>query len=150
MNIAISGASGFIGTHLTAYLNKQGHTIIPLRHAIFRDEMDGELQQIISHCDGIINLAGASINHRWTHSYMEELVRSRIDVTSRLVKAMKSSAHKPSFFISVSAVGYYSDKGSYDEKTAVKGEGFLAELCHLWEAEAKNCPPETQIGRAHV
>ncbi len=146
MNIAISGASGFIGTHLSAYLDNFGHHIIPLKHVMFRDEMEGELQQIINHCDVVINLAGASLNHRWTSYYQKELVHSRVETTGRLVKAIRHASVKPSLFISVSAVGYYpAEDKVFDEATARKGEGFLADLCHLWEAEARKCPPETRL-----
>lgn len=145
MNIAISGASGYIGTHLTACLNKSGHTVIPLRHAMFRNEMKGELKQILNHCDGVINLAGASLNHRWTVEYMRELVQSRIDVTSRLVQAMNNIKNKPQFFISVSAVGYYSTDDMYDESTAKRGDSFLSELCESWEAEAKRCSKDIRL-----
>lgn len=145
MNIAISGATGFIGTHLTTYFNAKGHTVIPLRHAMFRDEMDGQLSQILSNVDVVINLAGASINHRWSKAYMQELIHSRIDVTSKLIKALHQVSHKPNLFISVSAVGYYPNDKVYDETTAKKGDSFLADICHLWENEAQKCPSDIRL-----
>ena len=68
MNIAISGASGFIGKHLTEYLTEAGHRVVPLGRPMFREGTSGHLIQALSHCDVIINLAGAPISggHRNT------------------------------------------------------------------------------------
>ncbi len=146
MNIAISGASGFIGSHLTTYLTNLGHHVTPLKHSLFREQMEGELQQIISHSDVVINLAGASLNHRWTTAYQKELIESRIKTTRMLVKTINTASTKPKLLISVSAVGYYPDDGIiYDEYTAKKGQGFLSDLCQAWENEARKCSPETRL-----
>ena len=61
MNIAITGASGFIGRHLTAFFTEQGHRVVPLGRPMFREGMLGYLVQALSHCDVIINLAGAPV-----------------------------------------------------------------------------------------
>ena len=67
MNIAMTGATGYIGKHLSNYLTeKGGHRIIPLGRSMFREGMSGHLIQTLTHCDVIINLAGAPINKRWT------------------------------------------------------------------------------------
>lgn len=145
MNIAISGATGFIGSHLTSYFQAKGHSVVPLGHAIFRDEMVGQLNQILSNVDIVINLAGASINHRWSEAYMQEIIHSRIDVTSKLVAALHEVVHKPKLFISVSAVGYYPNDKLYDEDTSRKGNSFLAKVCDLWEAEARKCPSDIRL-----
>ena len=82
MNIAISGASGFIGRHLTAFLTEQGHRVVPLGRPMFREGTLGYLVQALSHCDVVINLAGAPINRRWTPEYKRELYDSRINAVS--------------------------------------------------------------------
>ena len=79
MNIAMTGATGYIGKHLSNYLTeKGGHRIIPLGRAMFREGMSGLLVQTLTHCDVIINLAGAPINQRWTPEHKQELFNSRI------------------------------------------------------------------------
>lgn len=145
LNIAISGATGFIGKHLSDYLSGLGYHVIPLGRPLFRDEFFGELVQAIEHCDVVINLAGAPINKRWTQSYLKEIVDSRINTTRQLVNAMKSANKKPQLFISTSAVGYYSTQKSFDENNIEKGEGFLSELCYDWEAEAHKCPSDIRL-----
>lgn len=145
MNIAISGASGFIGRHLTAYFTEQGHRVIPLARPMFREGMLGYLTQALSHCDVVINLAGASINKRWTPAYKRELYDSRIYVTHRIISALHAVRTKPKVFISTSAVGIYPTVGDCDEYTNTRGNGFLADLCYAWEKEARHCPSQTRM-----
>ena len=146
MNIAISGASGFIGKHLSAFLTVTGgHRIVPLGRSMFREGMSGHLIQALSHCDVVINLAGAPINKRWTTEYKHELYASRINVTHRIVRALNSVKTKPKLMISTSAVGYYPSEGEYDEYSGKHGDDFLSELCQAWEKEAKHCPSPTRV-----
>ena len=145
MNIAISGASGFIGKHLTEYLTEAGHRVIPLGRPMFREGTSGHLIQALSHCDVIINLAGAPISKRWTPEYKKELYDSRIKVTHCIIRAMDAVKTKPRLMISASAVGYYPEEGTFDEYTNTRGSGFLAELCHAWEKEARRCPSQTRL-----
>lgn len=145
MNIAISGASGFIGKHLTKFLTEEGHRVVPLGRAMFREGMSGYLIQALSHCDVVINLAGAPINKRWTPEYKKELYDSRIKVTHRIIRAMDEVKNKPRLMISTSAVGYYPEGGVFDEYTNTRGSGFLADLCYAWEKEARRCPPQTRL-----
>lgn len=145
MNIAITGASGFIGRHLTAFFTEQGHRVVPLGRPMFREGMLGYLVQALSHCDVIINLAGAPVNKRWTPEYKHELYDSRIRVTQRIVRALGAGRQKPRLMISASAVGYYPSAGTFDEYTNTRGEGFLSDLCYAWEKEARRCPPQTRL-----
>ena len=91
MNIAMTGATGYIGKHLSNYLTeKGGHRIIPLGRSMFREGMSGYLIQTLTHCDVVINLAGAPINKRWTPEYKQELFNSRIVVTNRIIRALNA------------------------------------------------------------
>lgn len=132
MKIAISGASGFVGRHLSAHLQQQGYEIVPLAHADFADNRFKRLSDIVSACDAVINLAGAPINHRWSRKYQQEIVSSRVDTTCKLVSAV-NAALRPEIFISTSAVGYYPSLGCCDERTEARGVGFLTSVCGLWE-----------------
>ena len=74
----MTGATGYIGKHLSNYLTeKGGHRIIPLGRSMFREGMSGYLIQTLTHCDVVINLAGAPINKRWTQSYYPRFERSQ-------------------------------------------------------------------------
>ena len=136
MNIAMTGATGYIGKHLSSYLTeKGGHRIIPLGRAMFREGMSGLLVQTLTHCDVIINLAGAPINQRWTPEHKQELFNSRITVTHRIIRALNAVKTKPKLMISASAVGYYPSLVESDEYTQTRGDGFLSDLCYAWEKE---------------
>lgn len=135
MKIAISGATGFVGRHLTAYLLKKGHEVVPLGRADFAEEVRDRLAYLVAECDAVINLAGAPIDRRWSRKYKEELVASRVETTRRLVDAVNRS-EKTRTFVSTSAVGCYPPVGCYDDYSAERGSGFLARLCEQWEAEA--------------
>ena len=146
MNIAMTGATGYIGKHLSNYLTeKGGHRIIPLGRSMFREGMSGHLIQTLTHCDVIINLAGAPINKRWTPEYKQELFNSRIVVTHRIIRALNAVKTKPKLMISASAVGYYPPEVEADEYTRTRGDGFLSDLCYAWEKEAKHCPQPTRL-----
>ena len=135
MKIAISGATGFIGTHLTRYLSGQGHEVTGLGRKWFGRGNADHLAKLMEGMDVVINLAGAPVNHRWTTAYKQELYDSRIIPTRMLVDAINRTV-RVRLFISASAVGYYPSRGCYDEYSHVKSDGFLAGLCRAWEAEA--------------
>lgn len=145
MRIAIGGVSGFIGSHLTEYFTGLRHHIVPLGRGLLREDSFQHLVDTLEDCDVVINLAGASIDRRWTSAYKEELLDSRLGPTSRLVNAIELAQKKPKVMISASAVGYYPSTGSYDERDEVMAEGFLASLCRKWEATARQCIPETRL-----
>ena len=137
MKIAISGASGYIGQHLTLFFTEKGDEVVPLGRNLFKEENFDELCHRVEPCDVVINLAGASINKRWTKAYKQELYDSRIRTTHQLVNAINTRDILPKLFISTSAVGYYPTSGEYDEYNNRQGEDFLARLCGAWEKEAR-------------
>ena len=131
--IAITGASGFVGTNIQRFFSSLGYTTL----AISRDVLNNKtkLEEIINSSDIVINLAGANIINRWTDSYKKLLYSSRIDTTSKIVEAIKNVSNKPKLLISTSAVGIYDNKSTYDE-TGNKADDFLGKLCQEWENEA--------------
>ncbi|MFA5850665.1 MAG: TIGR01777 family oxidoreductase [Bacteroidales bacterium] len=135
--IGITGASGFIGTSLTLYLEKQGYTIKHLNRGFTLADVDI--------CDIIINLAGASINRRWSSSAKKLIRESRIETTKRLVGFLNGSGSKRTILlISASAIGIYPtcksktdvDHKAYDEYSQERGDDFLTHTCIDWENEA--------------
>ena len=117
MRIAISGNSGFIGQHLTEFLSAGGDVVVPLKHAMFRSRSDEKLKQALTGCDVVVNLAGATINQRWTRKAKRKIMNSRIYTTRRLVSIINEMEVKPKVFISASAVGIYPDNGIYSESS---------------------------------
>ena len=136
MNIAISGATGFIGSSLSSFLKSKGHKVIPLGRRYFIDSSE-LLCNELSNCDVVINLAGANISKRWTEDYKKEILSSRVNVTRKLVNAIAKITNKPKLFISTSAVGFYPLNSESDEDSPTFTDTFLAKVCKEWEQEAK-------------
>jgi uncharacterized protein (TIGR01777 family) len=136
MKIAISGATGFIGRHLVKRLTQSGHQIVPLSRQEFNRGIR-YLSSQINGCDGVINLAGAPINRRWTAAYKRTIVSSRIETTRLLVGAMQKAEKRPKIFISTSAMGAFSSDGRYTENDKPNADDFLGNLSVNWESMAR-------------
>lgn len=144
MRIAISGATGFVGSHLSEFLKRRGDEVVPLPRGLFGESGREKLAEVLSQCDAVINLAGATLNKRWTVAYRKEIYESRILTTRAIVETINSLKTKPKLLISASAVGYYPSNGCYAESDARKGTGFLSDICRDWEDEAAKVSPEVR------
>lgn len=147
MNVAVAGASGFIGRALVRRLAEAGDEVVRFvrRPAEAPDEIawhpvGGEVEQWdrLEGVEAVVNLAGSNLAAgRWTAERKEEILRSRIDGTRTLVATMTRMNHHPRSFVSASAVGFYGDRGEEElTEDDGPGEGFLAEVCRAWEGEA--------------
>ncbi len=136
MKVAISGASGFVGSFLCEYFSKQGYEVSKIG---IRD-FDGGLAKKLEGAELVVNLAGAPIIGRWSGEYKKILVSSRLDTTSKLSDAVCAMQTKPKAFFCASAVGYYAE-GDNDEYNYKKADDFLGELCERWEAAARAVEP---------
>jgi uncharacterized protein (TIGR01777 family) len=127
MNIAITGASGFIGRHLMRSLAQAGHSVCALRRHAPPAESDV-----------VIHLAGEPVAQRWTAEARQRIRESRIAGTRNLVDALGRLPRRPKALICASAIGYYGSRG--DEiltESSAPGSGFLPEVCVAWEREAQ-------------
>lgn len=132
--IAISGASGFVGKHLTQFFEAEGFSVTPILRSELKDPT--RLQAKLEGVDVLINLSGANIISHWTESYKKLLYSSRIETTRALVEAMKKIENPPKLFVSTSAIGIYKNDALYDENTTKYADNFLGKLGIDWEAEA--------------
>ena len=147
MKVAISGSTGFIGSHLISWLSKNEFNISRLvRTKPFHDIRypnifwNPEKREIESHLlenqDMIIHLAGENIaKERWTKKRKEEIRKSRVDGTSFLCQTLASLTHPPKIFFSASAIGFYGNRDPEERlsEESNPGEGFLASVVKDWE-----------------
>jgi len=148
-NILISGGSGFVGTALREFLEDKGYNVAILSR---REKVEGVNsykwdhnsnfieEGAIEFADIIIHLAGESVaGGRWTDKRKERIINSRVKSTQLLYDAIKSSAKKPEFFLSASAVGYYGHDNNDElcDETSEPGNDFLAQVVVKWENEVK-------------
>ena len=142
--IAVTGASGLIGTALVGYLKSQGHTVQRLvrRAAVSSEEITWDPiagtvdMEALAGVDAVIHLAGAGVSDkRWTKKYKSEILNSRLLGTTTIAKAV--TIVKPQVFISASAIGWYGESGNRAviESDRV-GDDFLAAVCREWESAA--------------
>lgn len=145
--MAITGASGLIGTALTKDLRTDGVRVVHfVRRAAsgpdeiaWRPGLDDVDPAVLSGIEAVVNLSGAGIgDKRWSDDYKRTLLKSRVDSTHTIAEAIaKSGPEGPKVLISGSAVGYYGDTGERTvDETAPSGEGYLALISREWEAAA--------------
>lgn len=144
--IAITGASGLIGSSLSAWLRAAGHRVVPMvrsrqtqagvarwsPHAGLVDarELDG--------VDVVVHLAGESIaTLRWTPKKKRRIRDSRAEGTHALASSLASLPAKPEALLCASGVHYYGDrKDAVLDESSPPGQGFLSEVCREWELAA--------------
>jgi uncharacterized protein (TIGR01777 family) len=147
MKIAVTGASGQIGSRLVPALQQDGHDVIRLVRRTPRtaDEHRWDPQHrridpsVLTDVDAVVNLAGVGVgDRRWSKKHKDQILTSRVDATTTISQAFaEASAVEPSrprVLLAGSAVGWYGDTGDrvVDER-APAGNDFLARVCVEWE-----------------
>ena len=156
--VAITGASGLVGTALKRSLESKNVNIISITsnqnnvdkpNTVIWDIENNQIDENkLEGVDAIIHLAGEGVASgdgplailgRWDGNKKDKILNSRVQGTKLIVDTISKLKKKPKVFISASAVGYYpyinNEDTVYDENSST-GEGFLANVCKQWEAEA--------------
>src|SRR3954453_22728196 len=143
MNVAVTGASGLIGSALVADLQRDGAPIRrltrkrPPRSGEFHwDPAGGAIEaQALHEVDAVIHLAGESVAGRWTAGKKERILRSRVDGTRTLSTAVARLERPPRVLVCASAIGYRGDEALTEQSPP--GDDFLAEVVKQWEAASE-------------
>lgn len=155
MRIAITGATGLVGSAVAEYLEGAGHEVYRVRRCSSDDRLadwnpalgwirPGALDSL----DAVVHLAGEPIagrsiaGARWTPAMRERLRTSRVDATRLLIDHLAALPHPPRTFVAASAIGYYGNRGDASlTEDSPSGDGFLAALVRDWEAESLRAAP---------
>ncbi|MFD0681688.1 MULTISPECIES: TIGR01777 family oxidoreductase [unclassified Paenibacillus] len=145
MKIAITGGSGFVGRHLTQYFLERKHTLIIIsrqrqasKHPLIRYATWSELEKDVKLMAGthaIVNLAGESINQRWTKAAKERILQSRLETVGKVANIVDRMQIKPSVVVNASGISIYgtSEKASFVEHSDPNVMDFLSGVVEQWE-----------------
>ena len=152
--VAITGSTGLIGSALSAFLRGRGDEVVRLVRRPVRSPEEVRWDPAahllapadLSGVSAVVHLAGAGVgDHRWTPSYQQQILGSRVDGTETIATAL-AALGEPVRLVSGSAVGVYGDRG--DEvltEESTLGDGFLSEVVRAWESAAE---PAREAGLA--
>ena len=149
MKVAVTGATGLIGSALVPFLSSGGHEAVALRRVSGRSGGDGDVASwdpetgavsaaALDGLDAVVHLAGENIaGGRWTAGRKARIRDSRVDATRRLAEALAASPRPPRTLVAASAIGFYGDRGGEElDESSAPGDGFLPAVCQAWEAAA--------------
>lgn len=150
MKVLITGATGLVGNELIKILLQNGISVNYLTTSrgkianennykgFFWNPSVGEIsEEAFTNVDVIVHLAGATVAKRWTNSYKQEIMNSRIDSTKLLYKTLERINHQVSQIVSASAIGIYPDSLTkvYHETDLEVDNSFLGNVVKQWEDE---------------
>jgi uncharacterized protein (TIGR01777 family) len=141
LHVAVTGASGLVGSSLCAFLSTAGHRVSrigrdPETSDITWDPSTNTIDwSALEGLDAVIHLAGESIlGLRWTRAKKRRILESRVSGTRMIAEGLSRLERPPRVLISASAVGFYGDRGEeIVEEESGPGTGFLADVCQNWE-----------------
>jgi len=146
MQIAVTGATGLVGSTLLPLLTTGGHEVSPVTRkedagaeSIHWQPAEDKIDAgAFEGLDAVVHLAGENIaSGRWTEEQKAKIRDSRVKGTRLLSETLAGLNNPPKTLICASATGFYGDRGGevLNEQSAA-GEGFLADVCQQWEAAA--------------
>jgi len=154
MKVVIFGGTGFIGTSLARHLKKQGFdpTLIARHKPGPQNEFEffqwdavhqGKWVKALEGALAIVNLAGKSVDCRKTPDNCDLILRSRIDSTLAIGKALESMSQKPNVWVQMSTAHIYGDPPTqWCSENSTTGYGLAPHVGRAWEKSLlESLPP---------
>ena len=149
MKLIIPGGSGFLGLYLADYFSQQGWEVVILsrsakastdkniRFVQWDGKTLGDWAKELEGADAVVNMAGRTVNCRYTDTNKAEILNSRIDSTRILGEAIAKCQQAPRLWLNSSSATYYKDtRGDLpanDEYNGETGQDFSMGVCQAWE-----------------
>ncbi|MFH1725682.1 MAG: TIGR01777 family oxidoreductase [Elusimicrobiota bacterium] len=153
VSIAVTGATGLVGSTLTTALFADSHRVVRVMRAKDKlgaddahwDPEAGEIDSAkLKGIDAAVNLAGENLAAgRWSEAKKASIRDSRVKGTELLARTLAGLEPKPKVLVSASAVGFYGDSFDAVDERSPAGAGFLADVCGSWE---EACMPASKAG----
>ena len=141
MRVLITGASGFIGSALSAALSARGDEVVPLGRGSDHDGPTWDIKSgrvdegAADGVDAVVHLAGASILPPWTARKKQQILESRVKGTDLIARTV-AEARTPTL-ITASGMDYYGDRGDdLLPESEPPGDGFMSRVTTAWEEAA--------------
>ncbi len=162
MKIVIPGGSGQVGHLLARAFHKEGHEVIvlsrqpsmeaPWRSAAWDPRTPGSWTAELEGADAVINLAGRSVNCRYTPENRRAIMDSRVDSTRVIGEAISRAANPPRLWLQASTATIYAHRhdAANDEATGILGGGepnapdtwrFSIDVATAWERAVAEAGP---------
>ncbi|RUT28385.1 TIGR01777 family protein [Paenibacillus zeisoli] len=154
MRMAVCGGTGFIGSALVSYWLEKGHEIIIVTRKSPASDRNRaatnptyitweELKkspETMEGLDALVNLAGSSLNQRWTEKGKKRILDSRLQSVQAIAALLGKLQNKPGVIVQGSAVGIYGTSLTevFDENSPTLKQDFLSEVTLKWEHEAES------------
>ena len=145
--VIIAGGSGFLGQALASSLLKDGYEVVILGRSektglhgkfVYWDGKNiGDWSKELEGATALFNLAGRSIDCRYTEKNKALILNSRIDSTKVLGEAIRLCDNPPAVWLNASTATIYNDRRgdlpAHDEHSEGNAEGFSEEVGRAWE-----------------
>ncbi|MCX8523826.1 TIGR01777 family oxidoreductase [Chryseobacterium formosus] len=144
MKIIIAAGTGFLGQNLEKYFNYKGNEVYILtRNPKQKNEIHwdaktlGNWKNSLENADVLINLAGKSVDCRYTEENKKEILTSRINSTKVLQEAVDQCITQPKVWLNSSSATIYTHSETHlnTESDGVIGDDFSMNICKSWEQE---------------